>query len=504
MEQHSNGGLSEYRLVGARRVATRAGCHRPQYRERQTPRATAVNGVTLGVRPPELTPVGFIGNGVDVTSIERLFDGLLNENIRTSTSAQGRLGILSAYSSRINNLLADPEIGLSPQLATFFGALEDAANDPSSTELRQILIGEAKRAGGPFSRQSTAGIRALDKEINQAIELTVNDVNGLAAEIADLNDRIVLARNASGSEPNDLLDQRDHLITELSKKIAITTVETSEGHVNVLANPGNSLVNRPQRQPARRRPQSAGAGAGRREAAGSIDRRTGGRPARGRSARSPDRGRAPSTSIRRCRNWVALRPALAQSFNARSNAGFDLGGSLGVDFWRLGAPSVQGSLANTGSGSLAVDVADIGQVTGDDYEIQYNGSSYDVVRASDRSIVTSSGTGTGGDPLLFEGISVVVSGTPAAGDAYLVRPTRDAAGSIGVAIVDPAQVALALPLRATSDAANAGTGGHTGNGYRRCRRSESAEFGRHRIHVGNDVLDRRCRFVHTTRAVTRS
>ena len=68
------------------------------------------------------------------------------------------------------------------------------------------------------------------------------------------------------------------------------------------------------------------------------------------------------------------------------------------------------------------------------------------------------GTGTVADPIVFDGMSLVVGAGAATGDHFLIHPTRDAIRGFGVAITDPAQVAAAAPIRASAASSNAGTG----------------------------------------------
>jgi flagellar hook-associated protein 1 FlgK len=79
-------------------------------------------------------------------------------------------------------------------------------------------------------------------------------------------------------------------------------------------------------------------------------------------------------------------------------------------------------------------------------------------RADTGATVTLTGTGTSVDPLVGDGLSIVVSGTASTNDSFLIRPTRSATAGLGVLISDPARVAAAAPIRTSTAAANTGTG----------------------------------------------
>jgi flagellar hook-associated protein 1 FlgK len=148
--------------------------------------------------------------------------------------------------------------------------------------------------------------------------------------------------------------------------------------------------------------------------------------------------------------------ALAQVTNDQHHAGQDLYGDMGGDFFAVGAPEVLGAQANTGSAALTATLTDIGQLTADDYVLRFDGSSWNVQRASNGQPVAYT-TGSGGE-LQFEGLSIAVSGAAQSGDRYLVRPTGEAIGGLQLLITDPSRLAAAAPIRSAVAAGNSGTG----------------------------------------------
>ena len=82
------------------------------------------------------------------------------------------------------------------------------------------------------------------------------------------------------------------------------------------------------------------------------------------------------------------------------------------------------------------------------------GTGYTVRRRDTGAAVAFTGTGTAADPILFDGLSVVVGAGAATGDQFVIHPTRDAIQGFSVAITDPARVAAAAPIRAAAAAGN--------------------------------------------------
>ena len=120
----------------------------------------------------------------------------------------------------------------------------------------------------------------------------------------------------------------------------------------------------------------------------------------------------------------------------------------------LPSPAWVGASTNTGSAALTVSVADPSALTASDYSLRYDGANWTVTRLSDSTVQTFAAL-----PQTVDGVTfAVASGTAAAGDSFLVQPTRYAARDVAMLISDPAKVAAAAPISAGATAANTGSG----------------------------------------------
>jgi len=150
--------------------------------------------------------------------------------------------------------------------------------------------------------------------------------------------------------------------------------------------------------------------------------------------------------------------AVASQVNAQHREGMDLTGALGGNFFNVGTVGVNGATSNTGNATVTATRTDLGAVTANDYILQRTTTGYTMRRADTGASVSFSGTGTVGDPIVADGLSIVVGAGIQTDDQYLIRPTRDAIQGFNVAITDPARVAAAAPIRAAAAPANSGTG----------------------------------------------
>ncbi|MDJ0710474.1 MAG: flagellar hook-associated protein FlgK [Woeseiaceae bacterium] len=396
----------------------------------------------------------YIGGGTQITRIRRMYDAMQVEQLRNSNSGFARFNTLDSLASRIDTFLADADTGLNSSLQSYFGAVQDLANDPSSIPTRQALLGEAQGLAAKFQSLDTR-LGELEAEVNDRLEMTIGEVNRLAAGIADLNDRIALTNNAT-SPANDLLDQRDKLITELSGHVSVTTNLQDDGTMSIFIGSGQPLVLGADAQqlgvggdefdmtrmevyyvsPAGNTPLDTSSTGG--NLGGLLEFRS--------RMLDPARQSLGQTAV-----------AFARSINEQHASGMDLRGNLGSDLFSVADPTVLPSNRNTGTPAAAVVVTDLGQYSGVNYTLEYDGASYTLTRNDTGATVPMTGTGTAADPFLAEGLSIdVTGGAPAAGDRLLIRSAQDAAGSLQSIVSDPQALAVAAPTRSSASLANSG------------------------------------------------
>ncbi|HEY9102714.1 flagellar hook-associated protein FlgK, partial [Chitinimonas sp.] len=191
---------------------------------------------------PFPTGGGFQGRGVEVDTITRIYNEFMARQVQTATAQDGYLSNLQSHLSDLDNLLADPSAGFSPSLQDFFTGVQTVANNPQNVPARQALLGLAQSM---ITKLNTVNDRmqTLRDDVNTEIKATVNNINSITGQIANLNDQIILATGAGGGNPpNDLLDQRDQLVTDLNKYVKSTVIKQSDGSYNIFIGNGQNLV----------------------------------------------------------------------------------------------------------------------------------------------------------------------------------------------------------------------------------------------------------------------
>lgn len=410
--------------------------------------------VELGTRPPEATSQGYIGSGVDINAITRSYDTYLATRVRNYAASYEEFSVFEQRSMQIDDVVADMAAGLDAKLQDFFNAVQDVADDPTSIPARTVMLNQATQLTERFHTLDR-WLEDMRTQVNRDFESQVDEINSLSESLADVNARIRALGRATGNAPNDVLDERDKLIDDLSRYTDVSTVEQSDGTYNVFIGTGQALVvgaeyNRlgivNNAQTADEKEIVI------QQAAGSViitDQMTGG--SLGGLVRFRDEVLDPA------QNQIGLVGiGLSSFFNGEHQTGLDLDGDLGGDFFSVASPQVFGDPTN--AGTITASLSDVSQLTGHEYRLDFDGTNWSMTDLDTGSAVTLSGTGTVANPLVGDGVSIVIGTAAAAGDSYTLRPTRAGAASMNVLISNERDIAAADVVRTADGAANTGTG----------------------------------------------
>jgi len=409
--------------------------------------------VELSTRSPTDMGYGYVGNGVQVADVRRIADQLANTRLLESGGELARAQQLSGLASRVDSLFSDKATGLAGVWSNFFDATTGLTSNPASAAAREDVLADAKSLTARF-KQLNNQLDSLSNEVNSGLRSSAEEVNRIGAEIARLNGEISSNPN---SVSNDLLDQRDRLVSQMVGFTGGTAVQQGDGSLNVFTSGGQALVvgntsskltvatdpYRPERvrlaldgngQQIQLNDSSLGGKIG-----GLMDFRT--------DVLDPAQSELGRIAV-----------GLADAFNQQHRAGMDLNGQMGTDFFNVPAPKVSGHANNTGSATLTASVGDLSKLESQNVVLKFDGTAWSATRSDTGANVPLTGTGTAADPLVVNGVELVVGGAPANGDRFLLQPTAGAAGGISVAIDDPNRIAAATPVKAKAELDNVGTG----------------------------------------------
>lgn len=412
-------------------------------------------------RPPEFIGVGYLGTGVEIDTIHRIVDDYVGKQLLGSTAAFNEFEHYFVLAGQVNNMLADPGAGLTPTLQRFFDATQDVANDPAAAPPRQVLLSEARSLTERFAFMQSQ-LNDFQTGTNREITSIVSEINGFSRAISDINRDIVLALG-NGQPPNDLLDQRDELVRQLSERVSVSTVMQDNGALNVFVGNGQALVVGYDATPLlttgnQYDPRRLEVGLDTGSSIIAITNQLQGGRLGGVLAFRRDIVDQAQNALGR----IAI--GLAINFNGQHRLGSDLYGNLGGDFFSTvdqTSPEVLASSNNLGvAPTINAHVIDGSKLTTSNYKLDYDGATYALTRLDDGAVVASLSAAAfaGGTPLIADGVelSYVGGGGELAGDSFLVRPTYKAAEEIHVLLLDASRIAASMPLRTEAGIGNSG------------------------------------------------
>ena len=356
--------------------------------------------VEFDTNNPSFFGGSFYGNGVRVESVARSYDQFLTLEVRDTTSTFARADRFSELAAHIDDVLADPQGGISPILADFFASVQDVADDPASSTARYAMINTAQTLASRF--------QGIDNRFEELAQNTRTDISVIDERENNLsifigNGQTIL----NGVEAFALSTQPD--VSDPTRDVIaynglITVYDISDN-------------------------LSGG------ELGGLLGFRD--------NVLDPTRNALGRTAI-----------GIAETFNAQMRDGMDLNGNLGQDFFSYSAPQSIAYASNTGTPTVSTVISDITAVTTDDYQLSFDGANWTLTSDSGSSASVANGAPA---TLVFEGLTLTINGaTAVAGDRFTIKPTLSGSDSLQVITTDPAEIAAALPIRSSASLNNLG------------------------------------------------
>ncbi|WP_435947900.1 flagellar hook-associated protein FlgK [Dryocola sp. BD586] len=403
---------------------------------------------------------GYTGNGVYVSGVQREYDAFITNQLRSAQTQNSGLSTQYQEMSKIDDLFSGTTNTLATTMQSFFTGLQTLTSNAEDSAARQALLGQSEGLVNQFKVMDQY-LRDQDKQINGSIQNSVAQVNNYATQIANLNDQISRLKGISGgAAPNDLLDQRDQLVSELNQIVGVEVSVQDGGSYNVSIANGISLVQGSSAKQLAAVPSSADPS---RLTVAYVDKVAG-------TVEIPESQLTTgslgglltfrSQDLDKARNSLGqLALSFADSINKQHTQGYDADGEPGEDLFAIGSPSVLSNAKNQGTGELTASVENSSKVQASDYKVVYDGTSWQVTRLSDNAKIAVETTDDGAGNvtgLKFDGLNIDVGGAAKANDSFTVKPVSNAIVNMSVKITDESKLALAAdPEAGDSDNRNA-------------------------------------------------
>ena len=372
-----------------------------------------------------------VGQGTNVTGINRIYSEFLAVQANTARTTSSNLATQSAEMQPINNLLTDSSSGLSTAVLDFFNKLQNLSSKPSDTSSRQTVISASQNLVARFN-DAQKQLTNVNSSLNIQIKDSVTKINEAASQIASLNQQIAVSQTSrGGSNVNGLLDQRDQVVANLSKQIKLT-VNEQDGNYNVMIGNGVPLVLAfdtykmeavaSKNDPTRLNVSYTPVGGGEVDISdvllggslgGIFDFR--------------------KNILNPTQNTIGqIILSITTDINTVNKDGLKPNGQQGTNIFTQPASLASPYKTNTGTGGISIAITNTNLLTNSDYILEKTGAgdSYKLTRVSDGvDVYSNSALAT----ITNAGFSLsVYSGAVSTGDQFLLRPTYSGASSYSV------------------------------------------------------------------------
>jgi flagellar hook-associated protein 1 len=175
---------------------------------------------------------GQMGTGVQISEVTRARNTFVDSQMHGQLTLQGQVDAHKDALAQVEATINEPSTtGVSSTVTRYWAAWQDVANNPTDSSARTSLI-QSGTAVADVIQSTVTQFKQQQQDLDQQVQLGVTSVNTFAHQIAALNVQISQVE-VTGMHANDLRDQRDLLVDQLSSLVKVTINESSNGQVSI-------------------------------------------------------------------------------------------------------------------------------------------------------------------------------------------------------------------------------------------------------------------------------
>lgn len=404
----------------------------------------------------------YIGTGTTLADVRRVYNSYLDAQLQTTTSLNSDAQAYLGQATQVDKLLSDSGTGITKTLQSFFSSLQTLSANSNDSAARQALLTNAQGLSSRFNAISQQ-LNQQGTYINDQLGSMADQVNKLAATVAAYNKKISEV-SSSGGMPNDLLDQRNETVRQLSELVGTQVTETN-GRLDIYLGSGQPLVigdtaNTLRVAADKNDPTRSSIIMDRGSSTIDITSRVSGGEMGG-LLRYRDDVLTPAVN-----GLGRIAMVVADQVNKQLGQGLDQNGNFGSALFNdinslkaISQRSIANGNNNPASGNLNVTIKDTSKLAASDYQVTFTSATgYSVRRLSDNSDMGSFTLGATPAPVI-DGFSLSLNAGPVnPGDTFKITPTRSSAADMTTVMTDAKTLATAAPLTSTKASGNDGTG----------------------------------------------
>ncbi|WP_448213127.1 flagellar hook-associated protein FlgK [Colwellia sp. MEBiC06753] len=405
----------------------------------------------------------YIGSGTYITDIRRIYDEFAQKEQLLNQTSLGFADGLNASLDQLNNIMSSSGESINSSIEQLYVSINSIADDPSNLGLRNMMLSQAGIVASNFN-SIDGQLTQLEKSVNGEIVQIASQITEIAQELARINDQVLQNKSADGNgQPNDLLDSRDRLIAELSKYTKVNAIEDHNGVMTIMIGGGTTLVTGKTALAVEVKAGDPDPSQTSLELVSGTTRLALNEKTMGGELGAKFQYRDNDLSKARA-DINRIATAIASTLNDIQGKGLDLNAQQGSNLYNdvnstlLMQGRSQAFSDNAGNVIGEVRVTDLGQLSSDEFEIEYDGANYQLTNLNTGATSVLGAAGAGPFTTTFGFEFDEASGVPAAGDKFLIRPGENSAALMTRVLENGEGVAASSPVQVTRSTDNINAG----------------------------------------------
>lgn len=164
---------------------------------------------------------GQMGTGAQINDVTRIRNSFYDYQFRSESHEYGNTSIKYDYFKNIESIFNEPsDSAISSSLNSFFNSWNELSKDPENAGVKGVVVENAKYLSNSINN-AFGKLESLEESLKSQQDYIMDEINSMLSQIEELDKNIKVVQG-TGKSPNDMMDQRDSLLDDLSFKLNIT------------------------------------------------------------------------------------------------------------------------------------------------------------------------------------------------------------------------------------------------------------------------------------------
>lgn len=406
---------------------------------------------------------GFVGAGTYVNDITRIYNQFSYKEQLSNSSKLGQATASSESLDQLNEIMSYSGKSLNNSIELLYQSVNGITDNPSDLGLRTIALNQASVLSADF-QSLNENFDQMEKAVNGEISNIVSKVSDISRELAAINEQVLNNANLSvNGQPNDLLDSRDRLISELSEYTTVRTISDQNNVMTVMIGTGSTLVAGTTALslgvvPGDPDPLATEVVLVGNNSSVKLQNSTLGGSLSGRLTFRDEHLKDAKNEV----NILAM--GLSETLNNIQKQGLDLNEQQGQNiFTDINAAQLQTSRVlipngNAGNLSAQIEITDISLISIDEYEVEYDGANYVMTNLNNGETETLALTAAN-TYSSTQGFNFITTGGVAINeDKFTIRAAENSAALMEMTLADGKGIAASSAVQITPSSNNVSPG----------------------------------------------